>query len=92
MAAEGMPFSWRGNGGTISTNLDGILKAVGARPEPVDRGVWPFTWSGATVPSHRDLPKIGENDYFVILLILVMLLPKIYNSIGESLIRYILKH
>jgi len=24
MAAEGMPFPWRGNGGTISTNLDGI--------------------------------------------------------------------
>jgi hypothetical protein len=24
MAAEGMPFPWRANGGTISTNLDGI--------------------------------------------------------------------
>ena len=24
MAVEGMPFPWRGNGGTISTNLDVI--------------------------------------------------------------------
>ncbi len=24
MAAEGMQFSWRWNGGTISTNLDGV--------------------------------------------------------------------
>ncbi len=24
MAAEGMPFPWRWNGGTISTNLEGI--------------------------------------------------------------------
>ena len=42
MAAEGMPFPWRGNGSTISTDLDviwgmSVKKAASAKEMMIDK-------------------------------------------------------
>ena len=51
MAAEGMPFSWRGNGGTIFTNLDGIWEMSAERVRLMD---FDLIVKGGTVATAAD--------------------------------------